>query len=91
MRILLQGKDEQRVARIAGDVRAALMDAMRPADLLGPTPAPLAYLDGKHRFHLLAKAETHEGFEPHAKAVREAMKGVRDVTLTLDVDPTETL
>lgn len=91
LRILLQGKDEQRVAKLAGAVRGALESVVRPENLLGPGPAPLAYVDQRFRYHLLVKSETGDTFRDVAARAREASARTRDVTVTLDVDPIDTL
>lgn len=58
-------------------------------EILGPAPAPLSYLRGKHRYHLLLKSQKWSTLHDFAKEIIQnqeqiALAGVR---LIVDVDP----
>ena len=88
----LQGNTEQRVDAAAQRLaQAARTLAARgePCEVLGPAPAPLARLRGKHRFQVLLRAQTHGPLHRLGRALVEAhaRSGPAGVELALDVDP----
>ena len=56
------------------------------ADILGPAPAPLSKLRGKHRWQLLLRAADHGPLHRIARSLRDS-HDVRGVELAVDVDP----
>lgn len=89
--VLMTGVDEQRVIEAANAAAAAASDlAAQGVSLLGPAPAPLWRLKGRHRWQLVLKG-------PRGPAVRDAAHTLvstlraarlpRGVTLDLNVDP----
>jgi primosomal protein N' (replication factor Y) (superfamily II helicase) len=87
--VRLQGNDEGKV-RGAAERTAALarrlIAAGEAADVLGPSPAPLARLRGKHRWQLLLRALEHGPLLRLGRAL-QAAPGLPGVELALDVDP----
>jgi primosomal protein N' (replication factor Y) len=57
--------------------------------ILGPVPAPLAFLRGRHRFLLLVKASTHELLAELIRAAQGSLRsrGSSRVRVGIDVDP----
>jgi primosomal protein N' (replication factor Y) len=55
-------------------------------DVLGPAPAPIARVRGKHRWQLLLRAADHAPLHRVARAL-QASHGVAGVQLAVDVDP----
>jgi primosomal protein N' (replication factor Y) len=55
-------------------------------DVLGPAPAPIARIRGKHRWQLLLRAADHAPLHRVARAL-QASHGVAGVQLSVDVDP----
>ena len=89
-RVLVRGKDEQKTkdaARAAAEVLKAEIEGSK-LSLLGPSPAPIAMLEGRHRRHLLVKAPDAEQlaalFEGPAGAAIAKLKGVETI---VDIDP----
>jgi len=89
----LDSEDAARVRRAAGLVGDTLADALtrpgaEPATVLGPAPAPLSLLRGRHRWQLLLKAARRSRLRALVHEVRalppRALAGVR---LAIDVDP----
>ncbi|MFA4947826.1 MAG: primosomal protein N', partial [Candidatus Krumholzibacteriia bacterium] len=79
---------EAAAAKIAG----ALERSLEPANavVLGPTPALVERMRGRHRFQLLVRGT----FEPEARSAmvrsaRESLAGAKQVDLQWDVDPIE--
>jgi primosomal protein N' (replication factor Y) len=54
--------------------------------VLGPAPAPLAKLRGKHRWQLLLRARDHGPLHRLGRALL-AGHGVAGVELSVDIDP----
>jgi primosomal protein N' (replication factor Y) len=68
----------------ARDIVTPLADALR-VELLGPTTAPLARLNGKYRWHLLLKSEADPALQT---LLTEALPRLRRLSgWSLDVDP----
>jgi primosomal protein N' (replication factor Y) len=89
--VRLQGNDEGRVKgaaeRVANSARRLAGSA---AEVLGPSPAPLARLRGKHRWQLLLRAATHPPLQRLARALGEAVLP-SGVELSVDIDPSALL
>ena len=87
--VRLQGNAEQRV-RAAAERMAALARTLvargEPADVLGPAPAPIARVRGKHRYQLLLRAAEHGPLHRLGRALQEEHRE-RGVELAVDVDP----
>jgi primosomal protein N' (replication factor Y) len=72
-----------RAEKVAAAIRAKAVGRL---EVLGPAAAPIARLRGKHRWHLLVRAEPGM----LQSALREALSEMRDwaaMGLTVDVDP----
>src|SRR5581483_11829001 len=76
-------EDVDRAARIVA--RAAPHDA--DLTVLGPAPAPLSLLRGKHRRRLLLKAPRERAVQPILRAWLAPLKLPASVRLTIDIDP----
>jgi primosomal protein N' (replication factor Y) len=79
---------ESAAAKIAGALERSLEPAS--AVVLGPTPALVERMRGRHRFQLLVRGT----FEPEARSAmvrsaRESLAGAKQVDLQWDVDPIE--
>jgi len=78
--------------RDASERAEAIADALRRAaegrqvDVLGPAPAPLAKLRGRHRWHVIVKAEHGEAQEVVRRALADLGEQAPS-TLSVDVDP----
>jgi primosomal protein N' (replication factor Y) len=56
-------------------------------EVLGPTPAPLAVLRGRHRRRLLLKTRRDIAVQPILQAWLAAVEVPRQVRVDIDVDP----
>jgi primosomal protein N' (replication factor Y) len=87
--VRLQGNAEPRV-RAAAERLAVLARSLvargEPADVLGPAPAPIARVRGKHRYQLLLRAAEHGPLHRLGRALQEQHQA-RGVELAIDVDP----
>ncbi len=90
-RLLITGKDEEAVRRRAGTLGGKLQRA-RAVTVLGPVPAPLAIIRGKHRHQIVIKG-------PGAEAVQQALDRIqkdlfrteKGARVDADVDPVSML
>ena len=68
-------------------------EAERHLRILGPAPAPLARLRGRHRFHLLVKSRSRSRLTAVLTRLRQGMEadGVKGSVVAIDVDPVNLL
>jgi primosomal protein N' (replication factor Y) len=87
--VRLQGNSEPRVRaaaeRLAAIARKMLARGER-ADVLGPAPAPIARVRGKHRYQLLLRAEDHGPLHRLGRRLLEEHVD-RGVEVAVDIDP----
>lgn len=95
VQVRVSGTDEAEAQRAADALAAAARAAVAsddPCEVLGPAPAAIARLRGRHRFHFLLKHRSREAVWPVARAVAEAAAALRgDVRAAVDVDPVDML
>jgi primosomal protein N' (replication factor Y) len=84
--VVVSGTDE---AEVDGAARALARSAPRGADVtvLGPAPAPLALLRGRHRRRLLLKAARSVNVQKTARRWLAALQKSPRVRVQIDVDP----
>jgi primosomal protein N' (replication factor Y) len=89
-RVLIRGKDGAKASAAGREAAEVLRGATKgsPLQVLGPSNAPLALLEGFHRFHILVKSPTAEAladlFSGPAGRALEKLKGA---DATVDIDP----
>jgi len=90
IRVLLEDEDEARVRAAAQRFAAELSERVTAlgATVLGPAPAPLSLVRGRHRLHVLVKAPEGSPALPAARAalVELAAETARP-RVAIDVDP----
>ncbi len=84
--VIVSGPRAEEVDRVA---RALGRAAPRATDILvlGPAPAPLALLRGRHRRRLLLKAPKGRAIQPLLRGWMEAVQCPASVRVQVDVDP----
>ncbi len=89
--LVTSGEEEAAVMTTAEAIQQLLVQHRFSGTILGPAPAPLAKLRGRHRHHLVLKGDS---IEQMAREVRIAFASAagkwrkgRDVSLSVDVDP----
>jgi primosomal protein N' (replication factor Y) len=84
--LIVSGADERLVATWAGELaRAGPRDA--DTTLLGPAPAPLALLRGRHRWRLLLKTGRQVNLQATVRTWLAAVKLPGTVRVQVDIDP----
>ena len=94
--ILVRGEDLAKVEQAADLIRARMEKtaAACPAwtTLLGPSPAPLAQLRGKHRMRMLVKGDRREDVRAIAATALDPLpKGLPGIEVIVDPDPLDML
>lgn len=93
----LNSPDEVKVEEAARDLMVKLRDAWHrcgqpPLSLLGPSPAPLAFLQNRHRWQIFVKAPTHGPIRRLLEAIAKDIESPpSDVRIRLDIDPVSML
>jgi len=84
--LIVSGPDAARVERTAAELSRAAPQG-EGIEVLGPAPAPLAFLRGKHRRRLLLKAERRIGLQDLLRHWLSLVKPAAGVRIQVDVDP----
>jgi primosomal protein N' (replication factor Y) len=92
-RIVLEDPDTKIVEAAAGEFAAALNATLpETAQVLGPMPAPMAMIRGRHRHHILIKGPLDgDVFGIARNLLVQMMEGRPRPRITLDVDPVQML
>ncbi|MGG5888365.1 primosomal protein N' [Falsiroseomonas sp. HC035] len=84
--LVVSSQDEREADRAARDLGLAAPRA-EGVEVLGPAPAPLALLRGRHRRRLLLKARKDVPVQPLLREWLERVKLPNSVRVQVDVDP----
>ncbi len=84
---LIVSSERQEAAETFCRQLAAARPAAADALVLGPAPAPIAMVRGRHRFRFLVKASRRFDMQAFLKAWLSAVKVPGSVKLEVDVDP----
>nr|WP_240655114.1 primosomal protein N' [Rhodovarius crocodyli] len=84
--LVISGEDAVETARVARDLGLAA-PVMAGVQVLGPAPAPLAMLRGRHRHRLLLKAERGIAVQPLLREWLDRVAVPNAVRVQVDVDP----
>jgi primosomal protein N' (replication factor Y) len=89
----LSGGDEAQTRRAADELAAALRESAPPGvEVLGPAPAALARLRGRHRVQILLKGPRQDAVREAARRLRVASAGLpREIQAAVDVNPASLL
>jgi primosomal protein N' (replication factor Y) len=89
IRILVEGADEKQVSKRAQELATALepLATNRIGEVLGPVPAPIARIKGRHRYHIALKlpADSETSTTLALLPGRSSRRG--GVSVSVDVDP----
>jgi primosomal protein N' (replication factor Y) len=89
-RLLIRGKDGAKASAAAREAAEILRGATQssPLQVLGPSNAPLAMLEGFHRFHILVKSPTGEALAGlFGGPMGRALERLKGADATVDIDP----
>ncbi|MEZ6195020.1 MAG: primosomal protein N' [Planctomycetota bacterium] len=88
-RVVAQGPDEGKTDETLAEIARALR-ADGPAagvSVLGPAPAPIAYLKRLHRRHLVLRTESEDALVDFLAAHHDTFRNRRGVQILVDCDP----
>jgi len=92
-RFLVEGERDsgvrKKIAEI-GNALKALKSKIRMR-IVGPAPAPIAYIEGKARWHVLVMTPTSAGIRRLLADMRDRLKSSSSAKVTVDVDPIDML
>lgn len=89
VRILCEDGDEMRALQTAEGLRHGIDGAgVAAVQPLGPAPAPMAKLRGRHRVHILLKSQDRSALHGVASRVARAKPRWSTTKVIVDVDPT---
>ncbi|WP_417316750.1 primosomal protein N' [Emcibacter sp.] len=84
--VILSGADYNTVVTTARQLARAA-PKMAGVQILGPAPAPLAFLRGQHRYRLLVKTEKTVNIQNILRRWLDSVKPVGAVRVQADIDP----
>jgi primosomal protein N' (replication factor Y) (superfamily II helicase) len=95
VRLVVRGPVETMAEAFADDLAERLGKANEArgeaARILGPSPAPISKLRGKHRFHMLLIAPEGDLLRTLVREATKAVKPPEDVQWIVDIDPLDML
>tara|TARA_R110002072_G_scaffold235480_3_gene393031 strand:- start:6140 stop:8446 length:2307 start_codon:yes stop_codon:yes gene_type:complete len=94
IRVLIEDEDEQRAKQAAAALGELLMQELLPHRIipLGPAPAPMALVRGRHRIHFLLKAPLEgKGLGLARELLQRFATNHPRPRITIDVDPVSML
>ena len=95
VRILVSGVKEKptldKINYLAGLLKEKIEKKYKDTELLGPSPAPLTFLHGRFRYHLLLKSESVHPLQELARLVRQEANEESNISnetrIIIDVEP----
>ncbi|MFO7959300.1 MAG: primosomal protein N' [Candidatus Brocadiia bacterium] len=90
-RIICRGRELERIENYTSELGSALRRLCREVDgeaqILGPAPAPVSQIRGRHRRHLLLKCRNARERRELLEEAEPLLKGPSGVKVIVDVDP----
>ena len=91
VRIICRGRKRERIEAYMGDLGVALRrlcaEAADGSQVLGPAPAPVARIRGRHRCHLMLKCPDARSVRAILQQAKGLLKGPSGAKVLVDVDP----
>ena len=95
VRVICRGRRRERVESYTAQLGAALHRLCEQQEhgsrVLGPAPAPVSQIKGRHRFHLLVKCPDSRSVRQILEQAAGMLKGPSGVKVVVDVDPVSML
>ena len=85
--LIVSSEDEREADRAARDLGLAAPQGLEGVEVLGPAPAPLAMLRGRHRRRLLLKTRRDIAVQPILREWLARVEVPSSVKVQVDVDP----
>jgi primosomal protein N' (replication factor Y) (superfamily II helicase) len=84
--VIVSGADGIETERLARAL-AGLAPAAEGVELLGPAPAPITVIRGRHRFRLLVRAKREVNIQAFMKSWLAKAKVRGSLRIDVDIDP----
>jgi primosomal protein N' (replication factor Y) (superfamily II helicase) len=93
VRVIVRGDEVERTEQFADQLAERIRKHLEatPARLVGPAPAPIAKLRGKHRFHFLITAPELDLIRQAVRLGEKELDVPNDIQWVADVDPLDML
>lgn len=95
VRIICRGRRVEAIIQYIGSLAAAVRKLCRElgdgSHVLGPAPAPVARIKGRHRRHLMIKCPDSRSVQRLLRQLKALLKGPSGVKVVVDVDPVSML
>jgi primosomal protein N' (replication factor Y) len=95
IRLIFRGESESRTngfaSEVVGIMQRFFAEQQAAVRLLGPTPAPIAKLRGRFRFHVFMQAPEKSVLQAAVRRAEQELKPLDDVQWLADVDPLDML
>ncbi|MCK4376054.1 MAG: primosomal protein N' [Candidatus Brocadiae bacterium] len=91
VRIICRGRRPEPIEKYMAELGAVLRTWCRElgdgSQVLGPAPAPISQIKGRHRRHLMIKCPEARSVQRILRQARQLLKGPSGVKVVVDVDP----
>ena len=95
VRLIIRGSEPESTHHFGETVASLLQDTAAEQGvevrILGPAPAPIARIRGKHRYHLQVQSPDGESLREVVRTATEGLKLPGEIEFVVDVDPTSML
>jgi len=86
IRLVVEGPEEKRVSQRAHRIALTLRESAPQTQILGPAPAPISVVRGKHRWHIIVKSPSEETTRSMLAAAEPLLPVSGKLQVTVDVD-----
>jgi primosomal protein N' (replication factor Y) len=86
VRLVVEGPEEKRVSQRAHRIALTLRESAPQTQILGPAPAPISMVRGKHRWHIIVKSPSEETTRSMLAAAEALLPVSGKLQVTVDVD-----
>ncbi|MCH2179403.1 MAG: primosomal protein N' [Mariniblastus sp.] len=94
-RVVIRSESQERAKQMGEHITAAIQQAADELQteivVLGPAPAPVEKLRGKHRFHILIRSAIDSPLQPVIRRASAMVQAADEVQWIVDVDPIDML
>jgi len=87
VRLVVEGPEEKRVSERAHRIALKLRESAPTAQILGPAPAPISRVRGKHRWQIIAKSPSEQITAGMLAATESLLSLSGKLQVAVDVDP----
>ena len=90
-RLVVRGKNEDRVKEYLGKLADSLSQGERSWELMGPAECPIGMINGSYRRHLIIKSQSFDKTHTAVASTIASVKKMHGLRLEIDIDPVDLL